>query len=64
MPPPMMGSPMPPPAMGPPPPRFTEEQVAQLKDMFPSFEDEVIREVLASKHGNTDAAINDLLAMQ
>eukprot|EP00729_Bicosta_minor_P019231 gene19232-32782_t len=37
--------------------------VSQLKDMFPDMDEDILREVLASKQGNPEAAINTLLAM-
>lgn len=46
------------------PPPVTEEQVKQVKEMFPTFDDAVIRSVLESKNGNMEAAITDLIEMQ
>jgi hypothetical protein len=38
--------------------------VKQVKEMFPTFDDAVIRSVLESKDGNMEAAITDLIEMQ
>ncbi|GAV07883.1 hypothetical protein RvY_17664 [Ramazzottius varieornatus] len=41
----------------------TEEDIKQVKEMFPSIEDDIIKSVLEEKHNNKSAAINSLLAM-
>lgn len=41
----------------------TEEDIKQVKEMFPGIEDDIIKSVLEEKHNNKSAAINSLLAM-
>ena len=42
---------------------FSEEDVKQVKDMFPNIEEDVIKSVLESNRGNKDKSIEDLLGM-
>ena len=46
-----------------PPRRGAGADVSQLKEMFPGMDEDILREVLASKQGNAEEAINTLLAM-
>lgn len=45
------------------PVQITEEDIKQLKEMFPNVEDEVIKSVLEEKQGHKQAAINALLSI-
>ncbi|OQV22449.1 Toll-interacting protein [Hypsibius exemplaris] len=45
------------------PPPITDEDIKQMKEMFPNVDDEVIRSVLEEKHNNKTAAINGLLSL-
>lgn len=47
-----------------PPPQITEEDVNQVKAMFPDTESDVVRSVLEASAGNKEAAIEALLSMQ
>lgn len=46
------------------PPPFTEEDVNQVKEMFPTMENDIIKSILAANNGNKDRAINQILQMQ
>ncbi|XP_013383258.1 toll-interacting protein isoform X2 [Lingula anatina] len=45
-------------------PMFTQEDIKQIKDMFPDTDEEVIKTVLESNRGNKDRTINQLLTIQ
>jgi toll-interacting protein len=50
-------------AQQPQQPMFTEEDVKELTEMFPSIDAEVVKSVLEEKRGNKDAAANALMSM-
>lgn len=41
----------------------TDDDIKQVREMFPNIEDEIIKSILVEKHNNKSAAINSLLAM-
>jgi len=47
----------------PPGPAYTEQDIQQVKDMFPAVDDEVVRSVFEMNMGNKDKTINDMLAI-
>lgn len=47
----------------PPVPPPSEEDINQLRDMFPSIDLEIIKAILENERGNKTRAINNLLAM-
>jgi len=51
------------PQLQPPQPLFTEEDVKELTEMFPSIDAEVVKSVLEEKRGNKEAAANALVSM-
>ena len=55
-----MQQPPPQPPAGPP---FTEDDVNQVKEMFPNVEEEVIKSLFEANRGNKDLTINNLLAI-
>lgn len=46
-----------------PVPPITDDDVKQVKEVFPNIDDEVIRSVLEENRGNKQSAINALLQM-
>ena len=45
-------------------PAFTDEDISQVKDMFPKVDEEVIRSIMEVNRGNKDLTINNLLQME
>lgn len=66
---PMFVAPQPQPQARPPPPDaipvqpITDDDVKQVKEVFPNIDDEVIRSVLEENRGNKQSTINSLLQM-
>ena len=52
------------PPMAQPPRAMPDAHITQLKEMFPTMDEEILRAVLMSKGGNVDDAITELLSMQ
>ncbi|ELU11989.1 hypothetical protein CAPTEDRAFT_165206, partial [Capitella teleta] len=52
------------PQQQPPQPPFTDEDVMQVKEMFPNMDKEAIQSVMEANGGNKDATINCLLSME
>ena len=44
-------------------PHVREEDVTQLREMFPTLEEEVVRSVLEASNGRVDSAVTNLLQM-
>ena len=51
------------PAQQPLHPHVREEDVTQLREMFPTLEEEVVRSVLEASNGRVDSAVTNLLQM-
>jgi len=60
---PMQGVPVQQQQMPPQGPMFTDEDVTQVKDMFPDVDEDVIKSILEVNHGDKDRTINHLLQM-
>ena len=44
-------------------PPVTDEDVRQMKEMFPTVDNEVVKSVLEATGGNKDQAVTNLLSM-
>ena len=47
----------------PPASQIKEEDVKELKEMFPALDEEVVRSVLEASGGRVDSAVTNLLTM-
>ena len=43
--------------------QISDQDVKQIKEMFPTVDEEVVRSVLEASRGNTDQAVSNLLSM-
>ncbi|KAG8190318.1 hypothetical protein JTE90_014424 [Oedothorax gibbosus] len=58
--PPMFSAPQP---RNPPPPEFSEDDLRQIKEMFPNMEGDIVRAVFESNNGHKEHTINALLEL-